>query len=384
MNKRKIIKLIVTMVIPIIFLMIPLTAKAAEIKGDIFSINEYDYTITKTATLTTKGNVSIKINLGMKETVEIIKIPETVLYNNQKYQVTAIGQSGFYNCTNLTKVIIPNSITSVGSSAFKKCSNLTTIVISDKVKNINSNAFTYCSPELVFYCSKDSVAYNFAKSYDINYKTVTFQADNTILNQDSKLIIVGDSRTNNMSKWVTTSVTTQFVAESGKGYVWFVDMGIDKVNAIAKPGDTIIIWLGVNDYFSSTLGGDTWSVYADKINSLAANEWADCKLHYAAVGYVDRAKHIAYYGTDKRTNVTALTSGNNIQGINEFNENLKDELSSNITWLETYEIIGINDNDTEVTSNSIWLTRANGLKDGLHYGKAKTQQIYDYFVEVTK
>jgi hypothetical protein len=384
MNKTKITKLLVIMAIPILLLMTPLTAKAAEIKGDIFSVNEYDYTITKTATLTTKGNVSIKINQSMRESVEIIKIPETIQYNNLKYQVTTIGQSGFYNCTNLTKVILPNSVTSVGSSAFKKCSELTIIVVPDKVKNINSNAFAYCSSQLVFYCSKDSVAYNFAKSYYINYKTVIFQADNTILNQDSKLIIVGDSRTNNMSKWVTTSVTTQFVAESGKGYVWFVDMGIDRVNAIAKPGDTIIIWLGVNDYFSSTLGGDTWTVYANKINSLAANEWADCKIRYAAVGYVDRAKHITYYGTDKRTNVTALTSGNKIQGINEFNEKLKESLSSNITWIETFEIIGINDNDTEVTSNSIWLTRANGLKDGLHYGKVKTQQIYDYFVKETR
>jgi hypothetical protein len=200
---------------------------------------------------------------------------------------------------------------------------------------------------------------------------------------NKKLIIVGDSRTHNMSKWVNTSVPTKFVAKSGQGYNWFVSEGINSVNSIKNPGDTIVIWLGVNDYFSTILGGNSWTVYANKINDLTKYEWSDCKVYVASVGYVDRAKMLLYYGTCARSNVTMLNENNNLKGIQEFNELLKSSLSNKISWINTYNVIGINNNDFEITSDDLWITRENGKKDGLHYGVAKTQEVYNYFVECT-
>lgn len=199
----------------------------------------------------------------------------------------------------------------------------------------------------------------------------------------NKLIIVGDSRTFNMSKWITTTFHTEFIAKNGQGYQWFTKEAVAKVNRIIKPGDSILIWLGVNDYFSDSLGDDSWVAYSKKINSLALNEWAACKVYVASVGYVDRNRIIDYFGKDSRANVTKINGKNGLNGIREFNSNLKACLDKKITWIDTYEVIGIKNSDTVYIPDNIWATRRDGRKDGLHYGEAKTQEIYNYFLKYT-
>lgn len=60
--------------------------------------------------------------------------------------VTSIGGAAFYNCTNLTKVEIPNSVTEIGAGGsrgytFYKCSSLAEITIPDGVTYISDYAF---------------------------------------------------------------------------------------------------------------------------------------------------------------------------------------------------------------------------------------------------
>jgi len=43
--------------------------------------------------------------------------------------VTCIGDSAFYNCSDLTSVTIPNSITNIGPYAFESCSSLMSVTI---------------------------------------------------------------------------------------------------------------------------------------------------------------------------------------------------------------------------------------------------------------
>jgi hypothetical protein len=200
----------------------------------------------------------------------------------------------------------------------------------------------------------------------------------------NKLVIVGDSRTNNMKKWITeTSIDTRFVAKVGQGYNWFVNTAIEETNNIISPGDTIIVWLGVNDYYKSNLGDNPWRLYAKKINELVKNEWKDCNVYVASVGYVDRNLMKAYYKKDNGSNVNQLNHGIRINGIKAFNEKLRQSLDYSITWIDTSEVIGINADDNG-TDESIWVTRDNGMIDGLHYGVEKTQEIYEFFIDQTE
>ena len=74
-----------------------------------------------------------------------VLIPESVVYENNTYRVTAIGDYAFINCEGLTSITIPNSVTSIGISSFEGCSGLTTITIPNSVTNIDYQAFKNCS-----------------------------------------------------------------------------------------------------------------------------------------------------------------------------------------------------------------------------------------------
>jgi hypothetical protein len=73
-----------------------------------------------------------------------IVIPETVIYDEKEYQVTAIDHTAFLQCRNLTSVIIPEGVASIGALAFQECSSLTSIAIPNSVKSIGDQVFAWC------------------------------------------------------------------------------------------------------------------------------------------------------------------------------------------------------------------------------------------------
>ena len=60
-----------------------------------------------------------------------IVIPETVVYEGVTYSVTSIGDYAFWDCSDLTSVTIPNSVTSIGDRAFWDCSGLKKVIVKD-------------------------------------------------------------------------------------------------------------------------------------------------------------------------------------------------------------------------------------------------------------
>lgn len=73
-----------------------------------------------------------------------VRIPATVICNEEPYSVVAIGNSAFLGCGALTSVVVPTSVTSIGNNAFFFCLSLKSIEIPSSVKSIGNDAFGYC------------------------------------------------------------------------------------------------------------------------------------------------------------------------------------------------------------------------------------------------
>jgi hypothetical protein len=58
--------------------------------------------------------------------------------------VTSIGEAAFYGCISLTSITIPDGVTSIGVAAFCGCFSLTSITIPDGVTSIGEQAFLRC------------------------------------------------------------------------------------------------------------------------------------------------------------------------------------------------------------------------------------------------
>lgn len=113
-----------------LLLLLPLSTQAASVLIDGISYNLYE--TAKTAEVA-KGTYSGDI-----------VIPATVVYNDVEYTVKSIASSAFYNCTNLTSVVIPNTVINIGTQAFRVCSKLTSVVMPNSVTNMESAAFMSC------------------------------------------------------------------------------------------------------------------------------------------------------------------------------------------------------------------------------------------------
>lgn len=57
--------------------------------------------------------------------------------------VTGVGDTGFFKCTELTGVKIPNSVKTIGQSAFAGCWELATVELGNGVETISDDAFNY-------------------------------------------------------------------------------------------------------------------------------------------------------------------------------------------------------------------------------------------------
>ena len=60
-----------------------------------------------------------------------ITIPSSVTYENKTYSVTAIASNAFSECKDLTSIAIPSSINQMGNNAFYGCSGLSKVIVSN-------------------------------------------------------------------------------------------------------------------------------------------------------------------------------------------------------------------------------------------------------------
>ena len=106
------------------------STESINVRSAVRSAADYEYSISNNEATITKY-----IGLG-----GVVTIPDNI----DGYPVTNIGNSTFSSCSNLTSMVIPDSVTSIGDYAFSGCSILTSVVIPDSVTSIGEGAFEKC------------------------------------------------------------------------------------------------------------------------------------------------------------------------------------------------------------------------------------------------
>ena len=82
---------------------------------------------------------------GVDRSIEYVTIPETVTYNGVTYDVTAIADTAFIDCHNLSSVEInSHSLIRIGFSAFERCYNLAKLEIVEGVETFHYEVFKDC------------------------------------------------------------------------------------------------------------------------------------------------------------------------------------------------------------------------------------------------
>ena len=103
----------------------------------------FDYSINSICVPTSLKSVTITggTSVGRYAFYECSNLTSIVVPSS----VTSIGDSAFYGCSRLTSIAIPNKVTSIGDSAFRGCSGFTSVVIPDSVTSVGGNAFYGCN-----------------------------------------------------------------------------------------------------------------------------------------------------------------------------------------------------------------------------------------------
>ena len=156
----------------------------------------------------------------------------------------------------------------------------------------------------------------------------------------SGVILVGDSRFVQMQANVGENSCT-WIAESGKGYNWFNENAIARIDGCVGKGSKILINLGVND-------PGNLNNYLELVNAKAA-EWTGkgAKVYYASVNPVWENPYV----TEEQ--------------VQYFNSQMQSGLSGDITWIDSHSYLN---------------TIGYKLVDGLHFNAETYQNLYAYYM----
>lgn len=122
--------------------------------NDTLNVSNYKFTNT--------GFITFYLNNQSYQTTEAsvvycdrtksgaVVISDSITFNDNTYPVTFIKGKAFYNCDNITSVIIPNTVVAIGRNgdtqgAFDDCNELRFVTIGCNVISIGENAFYDCT-----------------------------------------------------------------------------------------------------------------------------------------------------------------------------------------------------------------------------------------------
>ena len=162
-----------------------------------------------------------------------------------------------------------------------------------------------------------------------------------------RLILVGDSRTEDLHITAGDSDGNLWSHKVGSGLPWMRETGVPQIEGDIGSDTAVVILMGVNESGSPPITQQ----YCEYLNE-KAKEWKakGAEVYYFSVGPVDDAKYADYYHSNWCNNAS----------IKQWNSEMQRQLSSDIHYVDIYDqLLG----SLDVTP------------DGLHY-RTSTNELY--------
>ena len=299
-------KSLITSALLLLALLLPAAAAAHdfEVGGIYYNINGDEATVTFRGTYTHSYS---------DEYTGDVTIPSAVTYGGTTYAVTAIGESAFLFCDEVTSVTIPNSVTSIGKDAFYACAGLTELTIPKSVTSIADRAFYACINLTSLTVASGNSHYDSRN----NCNAIIETASNTLIAGCQKTVIpstvtaIGDNAFNRCTGLTSiaipssvTSIGAYAFEEAFRGCLALTSMTIPAtVTAISN-----LLFVGCSNLVSVTI--------PNTVTSIGAFAFMDC-ISLTDVTIPNSVQTIGIRVFSGCQNLTDITIPNSVTSIGE-------------------------------------------------------------------
>ena len=136
-----------------------------------------------------------------------VVIPTSVDYDGKTYNVTAIGDSAFFMCYNVTSVTMPKGIIRIGEYAFHDCLQLSGISFPEGLLSIGKYAFGRCQmlKDIVIPRSVTSIG-DFIFYWCENINSIKVEEGNTVYDSRNDCNAIIETAANRLIKGCNNTV----------------------------------------------------------------------------------------------------------------------------------------------------------------------------------
>ncbi len=256
-----------------------------------------------------------------------VNIPATVTHDGTTYNVTSIGVSAFSNCTDLIRVVIPNSVEYIMNYAFQNCTGLINITLPESLSAVYNNVFNGCTSLRSIICLKPNPGFCTNTN---NFPTSVYS--------DAKLIVPQGYKSNYQSSslWSNFSTIEEMDCHFAVDAIFYNDLGDNKAEVV-YPNSSYTFY---SNYYTGdvvipstvTHGGKTYTVTA-----IQAQTFYYC--HYlSSVSIPTTVSSIGMYAFYDCTSLTSCTIPEGVESIKYCTFGNCSQLSSvvipsSVTWI---------------------------------------------------
>ena len=205
----------------------------------------------------------------------------SVNFGNNSH-LTIIGEHAFSSCISLTSITIPSSVTSIGEYAFQRCISLTSITIPESVTSIGDQSFVNCDSLTTIevdsanttYSSEDGVLFNKDKTILIRYPKGNTRTSYTI---PSSVTSIGDSAFRGCSSLTSVDFeeNSQLTSIDDEAFSYCSRLTTITINATTPPtlglsvfsSDMISIYVPAGSV-NAYKAASGWKSYSSKISAI--------------------------------------------------------------------------------------------------------------------